>query len=288
MSRNEGRFGAADETPTPEDEGPPAAAVSAQNTGFNWTTPTEFIELPSKGRYYPPGHPLHGEETLEIRYMTAKEEDILTDRALLKKGVAIDRAIQNLIVDRKIKINDLLVGDKNALIVAARITGYGEDYETKVTCPSCGELSEHNFDLSVLDILDVDQALEENNVQMTERNTFSLTLPVTKATIECKMLNGKDEVDISRITTRDQKANKGSTLLTTQLRKVITSVNGETDSFKIGVFVLQMPAKDSKYIRNTLTAVTPNVNMTQAFDCDPCGYSADMEVPLTSNFFWPK
>ena len=99
MSRNEGRFNAADDLPTPEDEGTSAVAASAANTQFNWALPTEFVELPSKGKFYPPGHPLHNEETIEIKYMTAKEEDILTDRSLLKKGIAVDRVLENIIVN---------------------------------------------------------------------------------------------------------------------------------------------------------------------------------------------
>ena len=129
MSRNEGRFEAAEGIPNPEDEGPPAAAVSAP-TQFNWSVPTEFVEIPSKGKFYPNGHPLHNLDTIEIKYMTAKEEDILSDRSLLKKGIAVDRALQNLIVNKAIKIDDLLVGDKNALLIAARKTGFGPEYTT--------------------------------------------------------------------------------------------------------------------------------------------------------------
>ena len=132
MSRNEGRFSAAEGSPTPEDEGTSAVAASAAGSQFNWALPTEFVELPSKGRFYPPGHPLHNETTVEIKYMTAKEEDILTDRALLKKGIAIDRVLENLIVDQRVKLDDLLIGDKNAILVKARTTGYGSEYETRV------------------------------------------------------------------------------------------------------------------------------------------------------------
>ena len=288
MSRNEGRFGAADETPTPEDEGTPAAAVSAQNTGFSWAAPTEFVELPSRGRFYPPDHPLHGEETIEIKYMTAKEEDILTDRALLKKGVAIDRALQNLITDKRIKVDDLFVGDKNALVIAARITGYGEDYTTKVTCPSCSEVAEFSFDLSSVKTLDIDEALSEAEAELTERNTFRVSLPFSKAVVECRMLTGRDETEMAKISLRNERKKQGSTMLTDQLKKMIVSINGEADKVKILMFVETMPARDSRHLRNVLADVVPNIDLKQFFECTGCGHSADLEVPLTSDFFWPK
>jgi len=250
--------------------------------------PTEFVELPSQGRFYPPGHPLQGQETIEVKYMTAKEEDILTDRSLLKKGVAIDRALQNLIVDSRVKVNDLLMGDKNALLVAARVTGYGAEYVTNVTCPSCQNVDEHEFDLQDLRTVDTEAAMAEHDVHLTERNTFVLTLPVSKAQIECRMLTGEDEAAITKIATRNSKASKGSGLLTTQLAKTIVAINGNPSPTQIGVLATTMPAKDSRYIRKVLAEVVPNIDMSQEFNCTNCDYSADMEVPLTADFFWPK
>ena len=220
--------------------------------------------------------------------MTAKEEDILTDRSLLKKGVAIDRALQNLIVDSRIKLNSLLMGDKNALVVAARVTGYGADYVTKVTCPNCENVDEHEFDLQDLKIVDIEAAMDEHEVQLTERHTFVLTLPVSKAQIECRMLTGEDEAAIAKLITRSSKANKGAGLLTTQLAKTIVAINGDPSPVQIALLATSMPAKDSRYVRKILGSVVPNVDMNQEFNCTNCDYSADMEVPLTADFFWPK
>ena len=133
MTRNQDRTGL-ETTPSPEhDDTTAQVAAATQGTGtaqFSWSVPTEFVDLPSKGQYYSQNHPLNGRESLEIRYMTAKEEDILTSRALLKEGVALDRMLTNILVDKDINIDDILLGDKNALLVAARKTGYGPDYET--------------------------------------------------------------------------------------------------------------------------------------------------------------
>ncbi len=109
--------------------------------------PTEFVELPSQGKYYPARHPLHNKESVKVRQMTAKEEDILTSRTLLKKGIALDRLLTNIIVDKSIDPQALLVGDRNAIIISTRVSGYGSEYSTKVSCPSCGTAQPYVFDL---------------------------------------------------------------------------------------------------------------------------------------------
>jgi hypothetical protein len=288
MSRNEGRFNAAEGIPTPEDEGTSAVAASAAGSQFNWALPTEFVELPSKGKFYPPGHPLHNETTVEIKYMTAKEEDILTDRALLKKGIAIDRVLENLIVDQRVRLDDLLIGDKNAILVKARTTGYGSNYDTRVICPNCVEPCEHSFELEELGHVNFESALEQEEVELTENNTFRVTLPMSKVTLECRMLSGKDETSISKKALRNDRKNEASTTLTTQLGLLIVSVNGDRDKFTKAKFVAAMPARDSRYLRTIMEKVTPNIDMTQDFECENCGETAVMEVPLNADFFWPK
>ena len=114
---------------------------------MQFSVPTEFVDLPSKGKYYPQGHPLRGRESVEVKFMTAKEEDILASTALIRRGVVFERLLQSVMLDR-IDPNDLLIGDKNALLIATRISGYGPEYETEVQCPSCSNKSEFTFDLS--------------------------------------------------------------------------------------------------------------------------------------------
>ena len=135
------RLGANDK---PETKAPAATAMSP----LNFVAPTEFVELPSKGLGYASDHPLSGKDVIEIRYMTAKEEDILTSATLLKKGIAVDRFMQNIICDSNINIDDLLIGDKNAILIAARASGYGAEYETQIQCPNCATKAELTFDLS--------------------------------------------------------------------------------------------------------------------------------------------
>ena len=140
MSRNNSRMGLPPESPMEPTAPPhenPSSIGNSPGGAFEWNIPTYFVKLPTQGRYYPEGHPCHNRDTIEIRYMTAKEEDILTSENLLKEGVAINRAVQNMVLDKSINLQDLLIQDRNALTVAARITGYGPEYETKVRCPSC-------------------------------------------------------------------------------------------------------------------------------------------------------
>jgi hypothetical protein len=106
---------------------------------LSFSIPTEFVDLPSGGKFYGPDHPCHGRDSVEMRFMTAKEEDILTSRTLIKKGIVIDRLLQSMVVEKHLNIDDLLIGDKNALVIAARISGFGEEYDTRVSCASCGE-----------------------------------------------------------------------------------------------------------------------------------------------------
>ena len=171
----------------------PAATEQPQpaSTGLTFVVPTEFVELPSRGDFYPKNHPLHEEGTIEIRHMTAKDEDILTSRTLLKKGIAIDRLLESIIVNKAIKADDLLVGDKNAIIISARQSAYGDEYVTKVTCPSCTSVVEHSFNLS--EAIQTYPDMSDESFTKTENGTFLIELPKTNVTVEVRLLSGKDE-----------------------------------------------------------------------------------------------
>ena len=135
---------------------PPPGVAPQNDIGFTFVTPTTFVELPSAGQFYGEGHPLHECEVIEIKHMTAKEEDILTSEALLKNGLALNRLLQSVIVDKNIDPDSLLIGDKNAVLIAVRQTGFGDIYTTTVTCPACGATNEKDF------------SLEEKEVKLSE------------------------------------------------------------------------------------------------------------------------
>jgi hypothetical protein len=281
MRNNEERFGAAAQAD------PPASLVeSANNSGIlNFVVPTDFVDLPSKGLFYPEGHPLHEKDHIEIRQMTAKDEDILTSTSLLKKGVAIERLIENIIVDKTINISDLLVGDKNAIMIRARISAYGSVYEAMVQCPYCQANANHSFDLEEIAIK---ESQTDDSAKPTKIGTFIVELPSSKVKTEVRFLNGKDEANLLQYAEKKRKYNLVDSSVTDQMKAFIVSLNGIQDPGQIAEFVDNMPAKDSRYLRATYINLVPNIDLTQTIKCQSCFTEVEMEVPFTTDFFWPK
>ena len=268
----------------------PAADNTPITTGpdvdiFSFVTPTEFVELPSQGRYYPAGHALHKQTTIEIRHMTAKEEDILTSETLLKKGLALDRLIQSVIITPGVNVNDLLVGDKNALLIASRITGFGPLYEAKVTCPSCTEGIETTFDLATLPLVHAETLPDEVTYRDGE---FCFMLPKTGVEIGVKLLTVTDETLLVRQNERRKKMKMRPGRSTELLKTVITSVGGHTDKEKMAKFIDMMPLSDVKHLRNIYEQIKPDIDVECDFSCDMCDHEGKVVMPLTAAFFWPR
>jgi len=287
MRNNEERLGAKEFASA----APPPVPAIESNTNekplLDFVAPTDFVELPSKGKFYPVGHFLHGKESLEIRQMTARDEDILTSTALLKQGVAIERLLQNLVVEN-VNINELLIGDRNAVLVTARTSAYGSEYETKVQCPICNQISEHKFDLNEVAIIN---GGEENKIEGATSNgdgNFIIKLPNSKVDVEVRLLTGEDEKRTAATAEKNKKYNLPEFGWTDQLKTFLVSVNGVSDPGVIGNFVNNMPAKDSRYIRTKYAELVPNVDLTQYFVCTHCFSETRMEVPFTADFFWPR
>jgi len=276
--------GLEDSTPAPAD---PVAAVFEAG-GLDFATPTEFVDLPSRGQFYPENHPLHGKDTVEIKYMTAKEEDILSSKTLIKQGVAIERLLRSVIIDKRINPDTLISGDRNAILVATRVTGYGSEYDTKITCPSCMTSVDHSFDLSEVDIKTVDEEDNDSSYEYTADGLISTVTPLTKIQVEMKLMTGKDENYLSRLVDSKRKKKVPETTLTDTLKILVVSLNGETSPDLINQFVKVVPARDSRHLRSVYEKASPNVDMTQNFECSNCGYVTDLEVPFTTDFFWPK
>ena len=260
---------------------------------MSFVTPTEFVELPSQGRFYAEGHPLHGEETIEIKYMTAKEEDILTSKSLLKKGIAIDRLLQSLIVDKRIKVSELYTGDRNAILIAARSSGYGPEYNTNITCPNCTTTDRHSFNLEEVEPVTFDD-LEEvwakyGVVFDEETKTIKITLPKTRAVVSCRLLKGQDEAGMIRKKEKMRKHKlQADSMMTDQFKAFVVAVNGNDNSSLVHQFIDHLPVMDSRELRTVYAKCVPNIDMTQDFSCNACGFEQALEVPFTTDFFWPK
>ena len=240
--------------------------------------PSEIIDLPSEGKLYPKDSPL-SEGKIEIKYMTAKEEDILTSQNLIKKGLAIDTLLQSLIVDKDIHLDDMILGDKNAVMVAARILAYGPEYTCQVTNPNTSETIEHTFNLA-------DCPFKKLPNDITE-NKFKITLPISKKEIEYKILTGKDEKNIEKELNAQKKIGSGITPeLTTRLRYLIISIDGDNSQSAINNFVQNMLARDSLAFRNALSEIQCDIELKQSIEVG--GDVVDVDIPLTTEFFWPQ
>lgn len=261
--------------------------VSANTTSLKFITPTEFVDLPSKGQFYNSDHPLYNQDVVEIKHMTTKEEDILTSVALLKKGIAIDRMLESLLVDSRIGVDNLLLGDKNALIVACRTHGYGALYETSIKCPDCQGLQDYSFDLSSLAVkFPTPEIVEECGAQKTENNTFLIPLPKTQYTIEVRFLTGRDEKRVGETQEYKKKHNLADTPISDFLRFIIVSVNQITAEAPLNEFINTLPALHARYIRKVYDKLIPTLNMEHSFTCPECDHEGALEVPLNADFFW--
>lgn len=252
-------------------------------------TPTELVDLPSKGLFYPKDHPWYGKENVEIRFMTAKDEDILVNKSYIQKGVVVDKLISSVLLDKRVNLDSILLCDKSALIVAARITGYGSDYQVEIPCPSCSKTVKHTFDLSLFDNEFPDEEkLQSCEASLTDNGTFIIELPKTKASVEFKLFNGADEKRLSQLAETKKKQNLPDSTLTDQMKQYVVSINNEEDRSHINKFIESMPAFDAKFLRRMYNIITPSVKNKQNFTCSSCGSEQEIEVPFTTAFFWSE
>ncbi len=238
--------------------------------------PTEEVELPSKGLLYSKDNPLSSGK-LEMKYMTAKEEDILTNQNYISKGVVIDKLLQSLIVNKDINYNTLLIGDKNAIMIAARILSYGKSYEFTY------DSKPQNVDLSLLQNKEIDADLFKSG-----ENNFGFTLPHTDNQITFKLLTHGDDKKIDAEIKGIKKIDKeGSHDVTTRLAHMITSINGSEEKKDIREFVKgYLLAKDARELRNYYSTIQPDIDMKVYIDTADGGEEV-VDLPIGLNFFWP-
>ena len=244
--------------------------------------PTEEVTLPSKGLLYPEGSPLRSGK-ITMKYMTAKEEDILTNQNYIKNGTVIDKLLQSLIVDTT-KIEDLLIGDKNAILVAARILGYGQEYTFKYPHPETGENEEVTIDLTEAD----DKVIDESKM-IEGKNEFEFELPTSKILLTFKLLTQADDKKIEAELKGLKKINKNaSPELTTRLKHVIQSVNGDRTVKSIRDFIdNSFLARDARAFRTYLETIMPDIDLSFDLTFDDGTVIEDVTIPIGVGFFWP-
>ena len=252
----------------------------------NFDFPTEVIELPSQGKVYPEGHPL-SKGTVEIKYMTAKEEDILASQNLIRKGVVLDKLFESVVVEPGLDIGDIFVGDKNAILLATRVLGYGADYEVEITDPFTLEPQKVTIDLSKVQTKDIDTD------KLNTDNLYEFELPTLKKTIKFKLLTHKDEGDINKDIQAMQRLSKGGDIasqdVSTRLRYMIQEVDGNTDRGFINNFVKNnLLARDSRALRNYVREISPDLDLTFQFTSDRTGETEALDIPFGAGFFYPS
>ena len=247
--------------------------------------PTETIELPSQGLVYPEGHPLR-KGTCEIKYMTAREEDILASQNLIKKGIVLDKLFESVVVEPGVNPNDIYIGDKNAILLATRILGYGADYEIEMTDPFTLEKQAVTIDLGKVQTKDIDTEVLNSN------NSYKFILPSSGKEIEFKLLTHGDEQDITKETQALEKLNKNASTqfdVTTRLKYMITSVDGNTDRGFINRWVYNaFLAKDTKAFRKHVKEMSPDMDLTFQFTSQITGETEALDIPFGINFFYPS
>tara|TARA_R110000796_G_scaffold90255_2_gene194075 strand:+ start:180 stop:923 length:744 start_codon:yes stop_codon:yes gene_type:complete len=237
--------------------------------------PTEEVELPSKGLVYPKDNPLSSGK-IEMKYMTAKEEDILTNQNYIKQGTVIDKLLKSLIVS-KVNYDDMIVGDKNAVLISSRILGYGKDYDFQ-----------YKGEIVTVDLTELETRFLDESTMIEQSNEFSFTLPHTNTAITYKILTNRDEKHIEAEIKGLKKLNKQSSPeMSTRLKFMITSVNGDIDRKVIRDFVDNyMLARDSRAFRDHLKSTQPDIIMKFEF-INENGTEEDAIIPMTAGFFWP-
>jgi hypothetical protein len=262
---------------------PGSRPVPPQPMKQETTFPTEPINLPSKGWFYPEGSPL-STGTLELKVMTAKEEDILTSRNLIQKGVVLDRLLESLIVDKAVSANEMFNCDRNAAFLAIRRMAYGDEYKVSLTCPKCGKENELAIDLGKMD----NKPFEFEKFSKG-KNQFDFILPISKKSVIFKLLTKKDEDNIEAELKALEKVSKEVTSeVTTRLKNILILVDGSADKGTIRKFVDEMRAGDSLALRKHIRETTPDIDLSFPFSCQSGCSERREDVPMGVSFFWPN
>jgi hypothetical protein len=260
---------------------PTQTVQPTETTQKKYDFPTEVISLPSEGKAYPEGHPLSN-GTVEIKLMTAREEDILSSQNLIKKGIVLEKLFESVMIDPKLA-DEMLVGDKNAVLIVSRMLAYGPEYVVEMTDPYSGLKQKQSIDLSELKPKEIDYS------QLNPQNRYTFTTPSGRV-IEFKLLTHKDEKDITAEIQAMQRLTKSETSLdlTTRLKKMITGIDGNTDRGTINRYVdTQMLARDTKAFRDNLRKISPDLDLKFNFVSESTGEVEALDIPFGVDFFYP-
>ncbi len=244
-----------------------------------FVVPTEEVTLPSRGVFY-----ANNKSTVKIKYLTAEEDNILFSTDLLKSGKVLDVLLENAILDKDLRPEDMVSGDRNFLLIEIRKTGFGNEYKPgDVACSSCGQDYDPIVDLNKLK----PRMLE---VMPDSDGLYSVELPITKMPIRFRLLKGSDEKRLSKLMESNQKKPgnfKVSRLITERYLLQIMEVNGNKDKLYISKFISAMPTRDSLFFREYNRQIEPGIDLNYEFECPYCNHVENKTVPITSKLFYP-
>ena len=289
MTRNSKKFqkqkDQTHKTPRPKPTPPTDTGASPTDNpfGLSFVVPTEFVKLPSRGKYYPVNNPFHGVEEVEIRHMTARDEDLISGVAVSNTERVFDKLIDSLLVDNELKSELLYDEDRTALLLQARATGYGKEYEGKDYCTECKELVKFNFDLSKTTFVDPD---EEKSEYDPRTDSFLITLPVSEIKVEIKNLTDEDTEFLGIERKQKEKHNLEYNSTVSLLNHIIISANEITDPKMIRRLVDVLPAADAKVLKNFYGSCRPKISTIQDVECPSCGAPNRKEAPISWALFW--
>jgi len=246
--------------------------------------PTEVIHLPSKGWFYPTDNPL-ASGTLELKQMTAKEEDILTSKNLITKNIVLDKLLESVVIDKSINLDEMLTCDRNAAFFAIRRLAYGDAYDAVLSCGRCGKENSVSIDLGKMDGRPFDFEAYPKG-----QNSFQFKLPTSGVTLSFKILSKKDETAIEQELKGMEKISKDFTReVTTRLSHLIIAVDGNSEKVRIRKFVNdELLSKDSLAFRKHIRDTLPDIDSSFDFSCIHCGLERKEETPMGVGFFWPN
>lgn len=248
-------------------------------TTTGYQVPTDFVELPSKGLFYPENHPWHNKEKIEVRYMTTREEDILSSDAYAKAGVMFDKLIESVAIDR-VDSTTLLPGDRNAILINARKNSYGSNYNFAILCLNCYENLECSVDLADLQSIQIDLD------KVTDNNTVSVELPASKKKVEFKIMTSGDISQVTKSTEQQKKHGIQPNESVELHRRMIVSIDGDNSPMTINTFAQSMLLKDSRFLKSQYVKFSPDVDFSYEKKCEKCDHLNKGGVPVGANFFW--
>tara|TARA_R100001509_G_scaffold162657_1_gene134824 strand:- start:570 stop:1358 length:789 start_codon:yes stop_codon:yes gene_type:complete len=243
---------------------------------------THYVDLPTQGNYYPEGHPLHGEKSLEIKMLTTKEEDILSNPSYIENEVVVEKLLESIII-KKIPADQIYDSDKMAILICARIEAYGKDYEILKACTSCGEDYEHVVELDS----HVGNFINPEH-ETTEKGTVICELPKSKKVVEFRHLLPAEISSIEKTAEKMKKININTTINEEIYKRIILSVDGEENPSSISNFVNNMRILDSKKLFRVYSNSLPKVNLNFTSSCSHCGAEQEGGLPIQANFFYPE